>query len=185
MLRVITGDQEGHDPIVQWLFVIINLFNGLWILAWHYDLIGLSLGLMIPILMLLIMASKRLKGEKTLTAVAFFVYLGWITVATVANVTTFLVSLGFNPIEPGPVLWTVLIILVALIIIVITGVYFKSFSYLLVGLWSFSGILSKHLNDFDGRHLEVISVVVVAMMTIIVTLLFLLAMSLQRQKLKK
>ncbi|MFX1235395.1 MAG: hypothetical protein ACFFBY_12680, partial [Promethearchaeota archaeon] len=87
---------------VSVFFIISNLANLTWILLWHYQLVPLSLVAMLIILVMLLLIYLRLKIgkaevskiEKWAVHVPFSVYLGWITVATIANVTAVLVILG-------------------------------------------------------------------------------------------
>ena len=75
-------------------FVINCIANTLWIICWHYELITLSLILMAVILTSLIgiyrhILPKELEGfrDKLFLKIPFSLYLGWITVATLANIS--------------------------------------------------------------------------------------------------
>ena len=82
---------------VGYLFVLSCLANIVWIFLWHYEQFGLSVVAMLILLLSLIFVYLRLEigtstvsaGEKWLIRVPFSIYLGWITVATVANITNF------------------------------------------------------------------------------------------------
>lgn len=74
-----------------------------WILAWHYRLVGLSLAIMLVLLGSLVFLAERKPvrgGAKGLRAflldAPIAVYLGWICVATIANATALLVTLGWD-----------------------------------------------------------------------------------------
>jgi len=77
------------------LFIATSLANFLWIFAWHYDYIGFSVILMLILLFLLIKIADILRREKfsawekLFIMAPFSVYFGWITVATIANITVF------------------------------------------------------------------------------------------------
>lgn len=75
-------------------FVVNCTANTLWIFAWHYDLISLSLALMVIILGSLIAIYRHIKNpefrafrDRLFVRVPFSLYLGWITVATLANIS--------------------------------------------------------------------------------------------------
>lgn len=77
----------------------VNLaLNSVWILAWQYKILWLSVLLMITLLVTLIKMADLLRsqkvrgGEYAQTKLPVSVYFGWITVATVANITIFLVA---------------------------------------------------------------------------------------------
>src|SRR5512147_1849772 len=87
-----------------YLFAISNLFNAAWLFCWHYNQFGLSVLVMLALLGLLIVGYLRLNVNRTSVTrteywsvdVLFSVYLGWITVATVANLTDWLYLVEWN-----------------------------------------------------------------------------------------
>lgn len=88
----------------------------------------------------------------------FSIYFGWITVATVANITVWLVSInwsGFGLAEP---LWAVAIIAIAAAIGTLTMLKNRDVAYGVVLIWAFIGILTKHTSatGFAGAHSAVI-----------------------------
>lgn len=158
------------------VFGISSVANALWILAWHYQQIALSLVLMLVILVCLILINRRtanagLTGrDSTWLRVPFSVYFGWITVATVANVTTLLVDLGWNGLgiaEPG---WMIIILTVAAVIAIATMLHNRDIYYGLVPVWAYLGILYKHLTIFEGNYTAVIIVTVAAIVAFLVVL---------------
>ena len=110
------GTDNFVSRIGPW-FLISSLANMAWIVAWHYRQVPLSLLIMLGILLSLIMIYQRLQvglasapgNEKFLVHLAFSIYLGWITVATIANVTTLLVDLGWDGFGISDVSWTVVV----------------------------------------------------------------------------
>jgi len=146
------------------LFSLSSLANTAWVFAWHYDLIGLSALLIISILALLILVNRTIRnlrmttGERLLVQVPFSVYFGWITVATVANITVWLVSIKWSGFGLAESIWAVAIIAVAATIGTITMLKNRDMAYGLVLIWAFIGILIKHAstNGFDGAYNEVI-----------------------------
>ncbi|HMB21934.1 MAG TPA: tryptophan-rich sensory protein, partial [Anaerolineales bacterium] len=87
-----------------YLFALSNLFNAAWLFCWHYNRFGLSVLVMLTLLGLLISSYLRLdvnrssvsRGEYWSVDVLFSVYLGWITVATVANITSWLYYINWD-----------------------------------------------------------------------------------------
>ncbi len=102
-------------------FVVSCAFNFFWLLAWHYGFIGASQLFMLGLLASLIVCYRRLGVGKTEASVAerlttrlpFSVYLGWITVATVANTSITLLDIGITGGWLAP-LWAVVAIIAAL-----------------------------------------------------------------------
>ncbi|MGB4587612.1 MAG: tryptophan-rich sensory protein [Clostridiaceae bacterium] len=159
-------------------FVVSSLANSAWIFAWHYDRIGLSMLLMIVILLCLISINNKLKKielrtrEKLFVTVPFSIYFGWITIATIANATTLLVSLGFDGLGIDEYYWTMLILIVGLIIGSVTTYLNKDIAYGVVILWAYVGIWIKHasVDGFDGMYPLIIYTIVfsITVMTLII-----------------
>jgi hypothetical protein len=172
------------------LFSISSIGNTLWIFAWHYDFIGLSLILMICILFCLIKINLLLREqglalkEHILIRLPFTVYFGWITVATIANVTTFLVAIDWNGFGISEVMWTVIIIMIGGIIGTIGILYYRSIAYGCVIIWAYVGIGIKHLapNGFNGQYISVIITVITAIVVLIVAEVLLVTLRLKERK---
>lgn len=147
------------------LFIATSLANILWIFAWHYDYIGLSVLIMAVFLILLIKITDTLRKkqykrlENFFIWVPFSVYFGWITVATIANVTVFLVSIGWNGFGIADFIWTSIILLVGALIGILRMYKDKNIAYAMVFVWAYSWILFKHLSvdNFNGQYSSVIA----------------------------
>lgn len=149
------------------LFIATSLANILWIFAWHYDYIGLSVIIMAALLILLIkiadlFRAKQFKGtEKLFISAPFNIYFGWITVAAIANVTVFLVSVGWTGFGIADFIWTSIILLVGALIGILRMRKDRSVIYGLVLIWAYIGILIKHISasSFDGQYPSIIATV--------------------------
>jgi len=137
------------------LFLISCAANIAWIFAWHYQMVALSLVIMLVLLLTLIFLYLRLKAgnsdaggrEKYLLHLPVSVYLGWITIATIANVTALLVDLGWNGFGLDAQVWTVLVIAVGLAVTLGFLLWRNDIYYALVVDWAVVGILIKRLAD--------------------------------------
>lgn len=153
------------------LFIITSIANILWIFAWHYDYIGLSLALMLVLLIGLIKIADTLRSneltaeEKKFISIPFSVYFGWITVATIANVTVFLVSINWGGFGIAEFIWTSIILLIGATIGILRMNKDKSVAYGLVLVWAYLGILLKHLSNdgFAGQYTVVITTVIICL----------------------
>ena len=133
-----------------WLFVLSCGLNCSWLFAWHNLLIGLTVPLMLALLLSLIAIHGRLRYgtrvppvEGAVVRLPFSIYLGWITVATVANVTALLVSLGArNLLGINGEVWAVIVTFVAAGLGLAFSRQFGDIPYNLVLLWAFFGIIS-------------------------------------------
>ena len=168
--------EKQENRKVAWLFILSSLINSLWIVAWHYEQMGLSLILMLVLLISLIFINLELKTIKMKTRerffqkLPFFIYFGWITVATIANVTVFLVSLEWNRFGLSEVFWADVIIVIGALIGFATMLYFRSYSYGIVIIWAYIGIVMKHSSSdyYDGQYLSVIVAAVLSISLIVV-----------------
>ena len=137
------------------LFLLSAAANIGWIFAWHYGFVGLSFFVMLMLLASVLAIYLRLgigaqpavvdlsRGEKWLAFVPFSVYLGWITVATIANATALLVDLGWNGFGLSEQFWAVLVIAAALGISVAMLITRKDTAFSLVVVWALAGIVIK------------------------------------------
>jgi len=150
------AEDKSLLTIVGPWFILSSFANCCWIFAWHYLLPGLSLAIMLILLFSLIKIylniNKHLPESTTMNYLVrpcFSIYLGWITVATIANTTTVLVSFGWNGGSFDPAFWTILMIAVATVM----GIYFsivkRDYYYTLVILWALFGIYLKRSADTE------------------------------------
>jgi hypothetical protein len=129
-------------------FLLTCVFNMTWILAWHYLQIELSLVIMLLFLITLIqlfLKSKSMAGDLNLTQkfilqTPFIVYLGWISVATIANSTALLVAYQWNGFGMLPVYWSAAMILIAVLLAVLMLKKFQAIPFALVVAWALWGI---------------------------------------------
>ena len=133
---------------IGYWFALSCLANSVWIFLWHYNLFPLSLIVMLVLLAALLVIYLRLDIGRTRVStverwcvdIPFSVYLGWITVATVANVTDVLYDLGWNGFGIAPETWAVIMLIIAAGLGVAMAVTRRDVAYLLVLVWAFAGI---------------------------------------------
>lgn len=135
------------------IFLMINfIFNMLWILAWHYRLIYLSLLVMSVIFLTLGVLDKTIskpsfENKKTIYYLTISVYFGWISVATIANITAVFVTMGWNGSPLTEEIWTVLVISIGAIIALLKVKVDKNVPFVLVFIWAYFGIIVKRLSE--------------------------------------
>lgn len=156
-------DKKGNVDLLKQigsLFSLTSIINTVWIFAWHYKQIGLTVVLMVCLLTGLILIANKIRLRKLsfkeviLVKIPFSVYFGWITVATIANVTTFLVSINWNGFGISDSVWTIIILAVGAFIGIVRSIYDKSLAYILVFIWAYYGIYLKHTqaSNFNGMY---------------------------------
>ena len=164
-----TGKGKPISESIGWVFAISCLLNGLWIVAWHYEKLPLSLLIMVGILISLIVINISVKGLPFgLTKSAFGIYLGWICIATIANVTALLVSVNWNGLGISQEVWTIIMICIGALIVSVTIIRINNPFIGLAVIWAFAGIILKRIDDYRTITLfAAISIVIVAAITII------------------
>jgi len=164
--------QKGREyqNKIGWLFALSSLMNILWLFLWQYNYLSVSVVLMFALLATLILIYLRLgigKAKVTLRErlavhLPFSVYLGWITVASIANVAVTLVSLKWDGFGISPETWAILVVAVALIITVLMLITRKDVAYSLVIIWALVGIGVKQSGNQTIVQLTEISAAIVA-----------------------
>ena len=72
-------------------------------------------------------------------------YLGWLSVATIANITTLLVHIGWSGRGMTDIFWTTIVIVVAALLALMALYKNADIVYSLVVIWAFLGIILKRL----------------------------------------
>lgn len=137
---------------IAWWFVAANLFNAVWVVLWHYlqfpltliPIFGLLISLIVIFLKLGIGLEKQTALEKLLVEIPFGIYLGWATVAVVANVSQVLYFIGWDGAPLTPPVWTAIMLGVATLLGVLMIFLRREVAYPLVLVWAFVGIWMKH-----------------------------------------
>jgi hypothetical protein len=148
-------DNEVIKKITPW-FIAANVFNGSWIIAWRLELLLVSSLILVGLIFCLykinrVTTAKRTSFEETISVrLPFEIYFGWVSVATIANISSFLVQQGF---QDGLFVyaesWTIAILVVATLIGTATALVNSSPAYSLVLVWAFFGIYSRHISPFE------------------------------------
>lgn len=134
------------------LVVVGAVANIAWILLWHYEMFPLTIVAMLALLATLIGVYLRLgirrnqvtTQDRWLVHLPFSIYLGWITVATIANITSLLDYLNWNGWGIAPETWFLIVLAAALAIAGLMARSRGDVAYLLVLVWAFAGIAVKH-----------------------------------------
>ncbi|ACB84500.1 tryptophan-rich sensory protein [Natranaerobius thermophilus] len=135
------------------LFAVTALLNILWLFAWHYLQIGLSMVLMILLLITLIGIYKKIIGRKSsetffdwlFVRLPFSIYLAWISVATLANLNILLNDWGILGTEGfGAMVFTILMIIIGAVLSLYVFYRLGDIVFPLVFTWAFIGIGVRH-----------------------------------------
>jgi hypothetical protein len=177
VVATIRKDAEGRSYFgkIGILFFISAVLNMGWIFAWHYEIVPLSVVIMLLLLGCLIAIYLRLgigksvasRKEQYLIHLPFSVYLGWITIATIANITALLVDINWNRFGLSEQFWTVIVIVVGIAIALSMLIRRRDIYYCMVVDWALLGILLKRLADSPVvQSVIIITIIGVVVITI-------------------
>jgi hypothetical protein len=153
------------------LFILSSIFNVVWLFLWQYDYITVSVVLMFALLATLTAIYLRLRigksgvplKDKLCVHLPFSVYLGWITMASIANVAAALVSVRWNGFGLSVETWAIAAMSIALIVTLIVIAARKDAAYSLVVVWALAGIAVK-----QSTHPNIVAVAEVAIAVILI-----------------
>lgn len=145
------GRADSRVDSIAWWFVAANIFNTVWIFLWHYlqfpltviAILGLLVSLLAIYLKLRVGLGKRSWVERLLVDTPFSIYLGWATVAVVANVSQVLYTLGWRGAPLTEAIWAVVMLVVATVLGLLMIFLRREVAYPLVLVWAFIGIWVK------------------------------------------
>jgi hypothetical protein len=142
---------QRENPRLQatgWWVALGGLANCAWIFLWQYEIFIWTVAAMLILLASLIVVYLRLgigrtkvsTGETWAVRIPFSIYLGWITVATVADISDVLWYVKWNQFGISAAAWMVVILGAVLIIAGLMNFLRRDIAYALVILWALAGI---------------------------------------------
>jgi hypothetical protein len=144
-----TGQNQFAITKISWLFAVSCVLNALWIVCWHYGKLPLSLIVMLGMLVALIYINILIKDLSFgIIKASFGIYLGWICIATIANVTVLLVHYNWNGFGISEEAWTIIMITAGALIAALTLYRLNNPFIGLSVIWAFTGIILKHQDDY-------------------------------------
>ncbi len=162
-----TGTDQTVILKIGWIFGITCVLNAGWIIFWHYGRLPLSLIVMISLLVSLVYINFFIRGlPPGLIKAAFGIYLGWICIATIANVTALLVDYGWNGFGISREVWTIIMIYTGTLITLSALYWFRNPFIGLAVVWAFAGIAIKRQDDFRSIFAAaIIALILTALIT--------------------
>jgi hypothetical protein len=164
---------------IGFLFVASSVFNSMWIVAWHYEMVPLSVVIMLGMLWCLFRITDYIEEtipylnsfQRLIVNGSFGIYFGWICIATIANVTALLVSLGWDGAGLRQESWAAIMIVVGTVLTAVAALSFRNAYIGMVVIWAFVGIIIKRYDDATiyryvvyaaGLGIVVMSIIVLA-----------------------
>jgi hypothetical protein len=152
-----TGANQIVITRISWLFGVSCILNALWIVCWHYGKLPLSLLVMLGMLVSLIYINILIRDLPSgIIKASFGIYLGWICIATIANVTALLVSYNWGRFGISEEIWTISMISAGALIAAITLLRLNNPFIGLSVIWAFAGIAIKRQDDYRSIFITAI-----------------------------
>lgn len=162
---------------IGWLFAVSSAFNVAWLFSWHYGVYALSLLFMVALLITLVAIYLRLKigrrhpgmsiADKALVHFPFSLYLGWITVATIANVASVTAYWGWDGFGIAGPTWSAIMMLVAAAVAGILLFNRRNLAYAGVLIWALFGIRAAYPDVPLIANTAVIAAVLIALFALV------------------
>ncbi len=150
-------------------FMLSCISTTIWYVLWALGLVWPAIAAMYAYLLSSLGACLRLGinkrtrpvKEHVFVTVPFSMLAGWITVATVVNTTTGLVSLGLDPAPLGAVGWSIVVLAVVLAIYLLVLATRNDFVFAGVGLWATIGVVLERIDPLNVPHPEILVVAII------------------------
>lgn len=160
---------------VSVLFILTSVFNIVWLFFWQNELLPISVAVIFAFLASLIAIYLRLNigksnvglKEKLCVHVPFSVYLGWVTIATIANISVTLVSVKWDGFGLSLQTWAILVLSVALILDLAVVATRKDIAYSFVFIWALVGI---GINQAANPSIVLTSEIAVAIIAVVLVI---------------
>jgi hypothetical protein len=131
---------------IGWWYVVGSVANALWLVFWHYFMVEVTIVMMLTLLATLIYTVIVLFkqkassiGEYICVDLPFHIYIGWISVATVVNVTVLLNKLGVTDDALG-LWWAPILTVIAAALAVSQRWLRRDTAYGMVIAWALYGV---------------------------------------------
>ncbi|MCX6335463.1 MAG: tryptophan-rich sensory protein [Bacteroidia bacterium] len=161
------GSNQNVNESIGWLFAVSCLLNALWIVSWHFQRIPLSVMIMVLLLITLIYINMLIRDlPPGFIKAAMGIYLGWICIATIANITALLVQYNWNGFGVSQAAWTIIMIAVGTIVVSLALMRLQNPFIGLSVIWAFLGIYIKRHSDYSTiADVALAAMVVVTVLT--------------------
>lgn len=140
---------------IGWLFVVNNIATAAWVVVWIREMLIVSVALILIQLITLILINIRLNiynpakslGSKLFTQFPLGIYFAWICIATIANISSSLLGLGWDGGEISAQNWTVILVAIAALLSLFIILSQRNVFFGLVVIWALYGIVSKRQSE--------------------------------------
>lgn len=180
-LRSPASDHANEElEIIGWNFAINNIATIAWLFAWTSEQLGLAMVLILVQLICLIIIHTRLRihnahksiANKVFTQFPLSIYFAWISIASIANISIYLTSIGWNGWGVSPVSWSITMIAIAVMLAVWVINRRRNVFFGLVVIWALYGISTRGQQVGSVEYEPIIMVASVGMGIVAIACMF-------------
>ena len=136
-------------------FQLTCLFNAMWLVVWHYEYLAASVVVMVALLLTLIKIVRYSDLNGAWATRLYQVYLGWISVALMANLSSAGAYYFPDTTVDVEVLWVLTLLLVAVVLTMIAVRLLSKVYFGIVVLWAFFGIYARNKTLDDTELIQI------------------------------
>lgn len=151
-----------------WLLPVSCLLNGLWIVAWHYEQLPLSIIIIVLMLLSLLFINQRIKNASVLVKATFGLYLGWLCIATIANISAWLTDMKWDGLGFQQWLWATVMMGIGSMIAIFASFKLKNHWISVVVIWALAGISVRHSKENEDIMLGALAAILLLMVSLII-----------------
>lgn len=172
---------ELTRQIAPW-YALSSFANLLWVIAWQYDLIIVSVLLMALLLFSLVQIMRMLCNmrlclkERLCVRLPFSVYFAWILVAAIANIAVLLVSLNWSGWGISREIWMIIALALGAGLGIAAMILCRNAVFGLVLIWAYGGILKQHASPtgWDLQYPSVVTAILICLLLFVAVIGYLL-----------
>jgi hypothetical protein len=151
---------------LAWPMIIANILCSVWIVLFSSDRITESVGVIILVLIcaiVLFLRAEKYRAVHPWLLVPFSLFFGWMSVATLANISTWLTAINRDG-SISLTTWTTIMMFIAFCAALIVSIRFKNIVYPLVIAWALTGIwvANAAVNNFIAYTAMILVVALLA-----------------------
>ena len=165
-IKELVGKEDKYN--INLLFMITNLFNISWIVTFTSGLYLLSCVAIIGLLITLLNINSRIT-ETNLTKVIFSIYTAWILVASIVNITSFVISLNVFAFDSLMMkIFSIVLLLITTIVILMNR---SNMAMKLTYLFSLTGIAINHIVKLNSIYMDMMIIVGIVIVYVLYSLI--------------
>lgn len=156
-------------PRLSGLFIVTCVLNVTWIMVWHYLFVSVSVVIMLlflatltRIFLMLQQQPAKTWKDRVFVNLPFTIYFAWISVATIANISAWLVSTGWDGSPLSEELWAIVMMTAASFLAIVVLMRHGQLPYVIVVMWALAGIALRGYKFIQPAALILLGLLAVA-----------------------